>query len=182
MINLLPKTEQKEIRWESMSHQLMNFWIWVVVSLAVLFLLGVLSLAQTKRLSSRTDADITKARESLNSSTNQELEKQVLALNTQISTINQIRSQHYEWSEALIALGNLIPSDMLVDILSLNRASGEVKITGVAGDRASVIKFWSDVHKTTYFKNINFPLSNLETAKNTPFTFTFFINEAQIKP
>lgn len=180
-INLLPKTEQKEIHYELMSHQLTNFWLWIVLSLALLFILSLLSVFQIKRLSHGADGEIAASRQALSSASNQELEKQVLLLNNEIKKIDLLRASHYQWSEALVELSSIIPGDMVIDILSLDRATGKIDMTGFASDRESIIKFWSDMHKSKYFKNINFPLSNLEQPRNTAYQFTFFINDEQIK-
>ncbi|MBI4049548.1 MAG: hypothetical protein HY395_01890 [Candidatus Doudnabacteria bacterium] len=181
-VNLLPKIEQKDIHFELAYHQLTNFWLWVLGSLVLLIIIGQLSAWQIKSWIKTADAELAASRESLNTASNQELQKQVLLLNQEIANIDQLRSAHYAWSDALIELGSILPADMVVDILSLNRVSGQVDITGFVRNRESVIKFWSDMHKAKYFKDINFPLSNLEQPLDTPYQFTFFINEEQIKP
>ncbi|MBI2356203.1 MAG: PilN domain-containing protein [Candidatus Doudnabacteria bacterium] len=181
-VNLLPKSEQKEIRFELISRQLVNFWLWLVLSLVVLLILSLLAVFQLKLMARQVDGEIDKNRQALSSASNQELQKQVLLLNNEIGKINQLRESHYQWSEALIELGSIIPGDLVVDILTLDRISGKVEITGFAGDRESIIKFWSAMHKSQYFKNINFPLSNLEQARNAHYQFTFYINEDKITP
>ena len=181
-VNLLPKPEQKEIRYELISHQLMNFWLWVILSFMVLLVLSLLAVFQLKLMAKQVDADINKSRQALSSASNQQLQKQVLLLNDEIRKINELQSQHYQWSEALIELGKIIPNDLVVDILTLDRSSGKIDIAGFAGDRESIIKFWSAMHKSQYFKNINFPLSNLEQPRNAHYRFTFYINEDKIRP
>jgi Tfp pilus assembly protein PilN len=180
-INLLPKSEQKEIHMELIAHQLTYFWLWIVMSLAVFFVLSVLSEIQLKSSVTATENAIAASQLTLKTSTNQQLEEQVLTLTEEIKTIDNLRDQHYYWSQALIELGNLFEDDVTLDLLTLERSKGKIYLTGTAGSRESILQFWADVHKSKYFKDINFPLTNLQRAADAPFNFTFYINEEEIK-
>ncbi len=180
-INLLPKAEQKEIKLELIAHQLLNFWFWIVGSMLLLFALSLITSVQLRTSIADTELEIIKSKEALSSATNQQLERQVVNLNSEIDKVKLLRSQHYYWSNGLIELANILPSDMVIDLLFLDRASGKVDVSGIAEDRESVLKFWSDMHKSKYFKDINFPLPNLERAFDTSFSFSFYIKPEQIK-
>ncbi|MBX4187497.1 MAG: PilN domain-containing protein [Candidatus Doudnabacteria bacterium] len=111
----------------------------------------------------------------LKSSDNELLKQQVEAINTQTVTIRNLQGQHYYWSEAFHDLATRLPADIVVDELTADRPTGKVTMEGVAGNRESVLKFWADMHKSEFFNNIDFPLSNLDAATNDPFVFSFFI-------
>ena len=127
------------------------------------------------------EAQVDQLKNQLSSSNNQALEKEVASLNTQIRNIKAINQQHFYWSKALAELGNLTPIGCHLDSVTFSRSTGEVKVDGIADTRTEVIDFWSNVKNSDYFNNINFPLTNLETATNTSFSYTFHINPEKIK-
>lgn len=181
LINLLPPVQIKQAHFELVSVQLKKFWVWVCLSLLVLFGLAFASQAIINNEISNTENKIIDLSSSLQSSDNQELERQVATLNNEITNIEIIQDNHYFWSNALIELGNIIPSELVVSLLTLNRETGEVKIIGQSRERSAVLAFWANVKNSEYFQDINFPLSNLESDTDVGFTFTFFINEELIK-
>lgn len=180
-INLLPKSEQQEVRLQFFTKQLVVFWLWVLISLLLFLIITLVVQSYLKGQVTSIDTQINADRQVLKSSDNEILKQQVGDLNNQISNLKNLSAQHYYWSKALAELGNLLAADMQVDLLSLDRASGKVEIRGTAGTRDSVLKFWSDIHKSAYFKNINFPLSNLEKPVSDSFTFTFYVNPESLK-
>lgn len=181
LINLLPKEEQKEIRLELLTASVKNFWIWIIASLIILFALAFAANVFLKQSAQGIEAEIQSKQELLKSADTRKLEGEVGELNNAIKTIEVLGQNHYYWSNALIELGNIIPTDVTVDLLTLNRASGKVDMAGIAKDRESVLKFWASIYKSKHFHKINFPLANLEKARDDPFTFTFYIKPEVIK-
>jgi Tfp pilus assembly protein PilN len=180
-INLLPPDQIKDNRLELITIQLRNFWIWVAISLLVLFVLAFLSQVVISSGIKDTENQIMALSNSLQSADNRALEKQVAALNKEIDNIDNLQNQHYYWSDALVELGNIIPNELVVDILTLERDTGKVKIQGVSRERSAVLEFWANVKTSAYFNDINFPLANLEKDREVNFSYTFFINEDLIK-
>lgn len=181
IINLLPEEEAKELKLEVASHQLTRFFAIVASSLLVLFILAFGAKFFLKNEIGKDNNLIEDLQKQLSSANNQALEKQVVTLNGQIKTIKIIDQQHYYWSKALVELGNMSPSDFHLDTVTLDRGSGLITVSGVSDSRSSVITFWSNVKKSQYFSNINFPLTNLEEPSDTHFSFTFNINPDTIK-
>lgn len=180
-INLLPKREQKEIRLGFLFNYLKNFWLVVIISLLIVFLLALALKIYLAATIKQTQQAIAQAQNLLASSDNQKVQNEVLALNDDINTIKNLRLQHYYWSNALEELANLMPADFEINILTFDRATGKVDLTGTAKNRPSIIDFWGAMHKTDYFRQINFPLTNLEKANDVPFTFTFYLNVRRLK-
>jgi Tfp pilus assembly protein PilN len=180
-INLLPKSEQKELKLQSFVDQLTIFWVWVVISLAFFLALTYVARIYLGGQVSDVESQINSEKQVLKSSDNELLKQQVEGLNAQINAIKNLQSQHYYWSQALDELAKLLPADISLDSLSADRTSGKVQIQGVADTRESVLKFWADMHKSAYFKNIDFPLANLDSATKDPFSFTFFIVPDKLK-
>jgi len=181
VINLLPESELKELRLQLSSQQLLRFFVTIFITLVAFFLLSLAVRFYIEGSIAQTKTEVTQLQEQLSSSNNKALEKQVLALNTQIKNIRQVKEQKYYWSKALIELGNITPLGVHMNNMSFDRASGKIVVDGYADKREDVISFWSNVRKSSLFANINFPLNNLEKATNTPFTYTFLIKPEAIR-
>src|SRR3989344_8292951 len=178
-INLLPKIDQKELRLQFFATQLAVFWFWVIVSLFFFVTLTFTVKAYLSVQLSETEGQISLDKDILRSSDNELLKKQVENLNTQLGVIKNLQSEHYYWSRALIELSNILPVDITLDRLTMNRQDRKVEIRGNAKTRESVLQFWANVHKSDYFYNIDFPLANLQKAIDDPFYFSFYINPQQ---
>ncbi|MBX4204987.1 MAG: PilN domain-containing protein [Candidatus Doudnabacteria bacterium] len=179
--NLLPQSELKGLRLLLASKLLVKFFIVIAISLTAFFLMTMAVRFYIEGSITESQSRIGELQRQLSSSDNQALEKQVLNLNTQIRNIKSANQQHYYWSKALVELGNITPVGMHLNTLDVDRASGKLVVEGVSDNRDDVITFWSNVTKSSYFQNINFPLNNLESAADTEFTFTFSIKPETIK-
>ena len=180
-VNLLPKLEQKELKLQFFYTRLRKFWITVVISLVVYLALAMGTRFYLNNLLSQTQAEVDKDKIVLSSSDFKDLQTQIMDLNKNIREIKNLDAQHYYFSRALIELANLIPPDMQLNQVVLERSSGQIEIAGQAKTRDSVIALWSSIIKSEYFKNINFPLANLERAEIADFTFKFFVNKDKFK-
>lgn len=180
-VNLLPKIEQRQIRLDVVTHQLLRFWVIVPASVVILIILVFASQIYLRTQIASTSDQIAAEAQSLKTADTQNLESQVLDLNQQIRLVETVKKQHYEWSKALVELDRLLPNDLVITVVSLDRATGKIDLTGTAQNRDSILKFWSNVKKSTMFKDINFPLANLEKPVDASFTFTLVINEEAIK-
>ena len=179
-INLLPKEEQKEIQLEFLFSHFSFFWIITLASLLVFLGLALGTKIYLNHKIQTTQAEIDLNQATLNSSDFKSLQDQVLELNASIKEVNNFIVQHYYWSKALVVLANLLPKDVQLNQVLLSRSTGRIDIAGQAATRESVIALWAAVIKSDYFKNINFPLANLEKAKIADFTFTFYVNKNKI--
>jgi len=180
-INLLPKTEQRELRLTFFNDELIRFWVWILISLMLFVSLTYIAKAYLSAQVADTEGQIAISEQVLKSSDNELLKAQVETLNQEINAIKNLHNQHRFWSIALEELAKMLSPDISLDSVIIDRATGKAEIIGVAGSRESVLKFWADVHKSEYFYNINFPLSNLEKPILDPFTFSFSIKEDKIK-
>jgi Tfp pilus assembly protein PilN len=178
-INLLPKDEQRELKFELVSNQLIFFWSAVIVSLIVFTILAQATHIYLNNNVNKIQSSIDQDNQTLNSSDYKNIQNQIMALNQNIREIKNLDSQHYYWSSALVQLSNLISSDMQLNGITFDSGTGKIEITGQAKVRDSVLNFWSNVIKSDYFKNIDFPLNNLEKSKLSDFNFTFFANKTK---
>ena len=94
-INLLPKTEQKEFKLHFISKRLVSFWIWVIGSLVVLFVLALASKIYLNGVIGSTQSQIDDGKTLLNSSDYKDLQNQIQTFNRTIKNINNLQSHHY---------------------------------------------------------------------------------------
>jgi Tfp pilus assembly protein PilN len=180
LTNLLPPEEQKDLGLEIMAGQVFRFWASVLVSLALVVIvgLGIMLLLEQRITDSNNDIEVKK--QSLNTSATRQLEQEVLTLNTQIQLVDSLYTNHYRWSAALTELSYLVDAGTVLTSVQLERETGQVIVTGESDDRDGVLAFWSDVMKSKVLKDVDFPLTNLETNVNPNFTFTFFVEAEEL--
>ncbi len=181
LINLLPKSVVRELQLDLIAGQILNFWIGLFLTFGIFFALIWASIFYLKTEIQNTDNDISQQREVLSSANTKDLQVRVSNLNKKINTIEELRDNHYYWSEALTELVTLMPSDMQIDSLIIKRETGKIDMTGSAANRDSVLLFWANVKKSQYFRDINFPLANLQKATDDPYSFTFYIKPEAIQ-
>jgi Tfp pilus assembly protein PilN len=181
LINLLPKSENRELKLTLLGQQMINFWIYVSLSLIVFFILALAVNVFLRSEITKNNNVIESKKQELSSSNTQQLEARVQALNSQIRAIDNLRENHYNWSEVMLELSRVTPEDVRLNVVSIERASGKVEVTGNGLTRDAVIEFWANVKKSKYFRNINFPFSNLEQDKNAQFEYSFYVNFDSIK-
>ncbi|OGE78176.1 MAG: hypothetical protein A2751_03380 [Candidatus Doudnabacteria bacterium RIFCSPHIGHO2_01_FULL_46_14] len=174
-INLLPPEEQKEVARLEINAEILHFGIILTASLLVLaaVLFGVnLWLGRTV---SKNDQEIAKYSTQLEAYQGTSLQKEVAALNENIENFKMLSEQSMKWSPYLMELATLIPKDVSLDSIQLNRITGKVEVTGRASNRNSVLALRQRVLDSKHFKNINFPLYNLETARNVSWKYRFYL-------
>jgi cell division protein FtsL len=180
-VNILPKKEQKELALHFFGEQLVKFWVWVFISLFLFIALTYTAKVYLNAQVTDIDSRIAAEHQTLKSSDNEKLKQQVSDLNKHIDMIRNLDSQHYYWAPVLIELNRLMSTDMSFNAISFDRPSSKVVVQGLAGSRESVLKFWADMHKSDYFRDIDFPLENLNFATHDPFNFSFFLEPAKLK-
>lgn len=180
-INLLPPSERRELQLQFLANRLLIFWVWVIGGLLTFLFLALLTRFYLDRDISVTEGRIAENKALLDSSDYKDLQDQILQLNRNIKEIKNLQSQHYYWSDALVELSNLVPPDMQLGQINFDKSSGAIVIVGQAKTRDSVIAFWSNVIKSEHFRNINFPLANLEKPELPDFSYTFYVNAEEFK-
>lgn len=177
LINLLPKNERREVELQVVTRQVIRFLVWTASTVLIFSLLAFGTMLYLKGEMLSVDKQIAQNKKELSSAGTQQLQEKVLTVNKQLKLIGSLKDQHYYWTNALTEISRLLPTDAQINSLYADRKTGEIKLTGTAEKRESVIEFWANVKKSKHFKNINFPLSNLERENNSQFTYTFYANK-----
>lgn len=181
IINLLPKEEQKQLKLDVVNHQLRVFWVIIIASMLIFGGLGLATQQYLKISVGRVEKRITENRARLETADVRALQEQVLMLNQNITEIESVRVQQHKWSEVLVEIARVVPVDVQLNSVQIDRATGKVELLGKAKDRDTVILIWSNIKKNSLFYDVNFPLPNLEQPVNGSFNYSFSIHLDQIK-
>jgi Tfp pilus assembly protein PilN len=181
VINLLPKEELKKIRLELTSGQIIKFWSAVVFVMVLLLLAAWGTSFYLKQQAVMLSQELEDKRAQLNTNETRRLESEVKMLNSQIKLVQDLRSNHYYWSRALIELVYMLDTDAVLTHASFDKATGQIVVQGRSGTRQGILNFWANVVKSDMFEKINFPLTNLERDVNADFTFTFYVKPEKLK-
>jgi len=180
-INLLPKEQSRQLRLEILSGQLVSFWMWIIISMVFVLVLSLTAAFLLKERIGINQEEIELKKSALRTQATQELEQEVSSLNNQIKIVNNLRKDHYYWSQAMAELTRMVDSETRLTNVRMERTSNKITVSGVAADRESMLSFWSSVTKSDLFKDIDFPLANLEKPTEVPFYFSFYVDEKLIK-
>jgi Tfp pilus assembly protein PilN len=181
IINLLPKEEQAQLKLDLVHHQLRVFWTVIFLSLVVFAGIGFGVQQYLKIEMKKTQDEIRINQVKLESSDIKALQDQVLALNQNIREIKNIRKQQYRWSDVMMEIARILPPQAQINSLQMDRATGKVVIMGKAETRQVVLDTWAQLKKTEMFKDVNFPLPNLEKPTDSNFTYTFYVDLSKIR-
>lgn len=181
IINLLPKEEQHQLKLDILNQQLKVFWIAVALSLVTFAIIGLAVQQYLSFSLKNVEQKVAQSQASLETSDIRALQEQVIQLNQNVSEIQNVRGQQYQWSVLMREIALIAPADIQLNTLELDRATGQVVLAGQARDRDTVIELWSRLKKNEMFYDVNFPLPNLEQPVNANFTYTFYVNLDQLK-
>jgi Tfp pilus assembly protein PilN len=176
-INLLPKSQKKELELEFISHQIVVFWILVVITLILFVAIAWVFKFYVAQVIATNDGLIVESQKQLASQEYKDLHDQILAVNGAVAEIKNLNSHHYNWSQALLKISDVIQPAVQLNQLNIDAATGKVDITGQAKTRQDVIDLWASIKNSEYFSKVNFPLTNLEKPENATFVYSFYVNK-----
>lgn len=103
------------------------------------------------------------------------LESNIDELNKKIGFTDKMQANFTKWSDLTTRLTTLIPKDIDIDYLFLNRSTGSFRLNGKAQSRDSLIAAKAALERSGFFKSLDAPLSNLLEKTNIEFRFTGYL-------
>lgn len=178
MFNLLPESLKSTIR-SDYKQRVVVVGLLVVIFIQISFLLF---LVPSWLISMYKEKDALVATEAMNQS---KMVSSINSISTVIADTNtklNIISKALEYKKVLPILNTIINNktssirlnDFSYTYLSSNSAS--VVISGVSATRDSLVAFVNALQKTTQFKNVDLPVSNLTKDKNINFSLTLSVS------
>lgn len=118
---------------------------------------------------------------------NEESTKDILDLPKEIDSKLKFLEANIENKRIVDSLSKLIlsvPEKVKLNSISLTRNQGEkekkgvaIVVSGVAGDRESLVLFGTILKESKFFSAVEVPVSSLTKEKNLPFSMNVFIEE-----
>ena len=181
-VNLLPEGEQKEIRLEKLTSHLLNFFVWIFLSLVALTLVFLATRFFLRSELKMVSEQIVQQRQVVSKEENQKLKMKLDDFNTDLANYVNLEKNHAVWSDVLVSFAQLVPPDVSIDSLVADRKSRNIKIAGFAKSRESVLKLRDYLLSSDYFEQVNFPLSNLAKPTNLSFHYSFYVKADKLIP
>jgi len=180
-INLLPPDEQKQNRIADINVEVRNFGFWIGLSLVILAgFFAVNEIILLRELDANAEEISTKNAE-LAELKKTPLRQQMESLNLDLRNFFVLSTAEVYWSNALIELASALPADVTLDHLKLDKKLSRIEIDGHSSTRNSVLVLRENILASPYFRNINFPLANLEKEKNLNWKYRFYVNPEAFK-
>jgi len=174
-INLLPPLEQQELRILRINQQVRDFGIWLLFSLAVLITLFVAARFYLISELKQTTEELAAELDVLNNLETSDFRKEVERFNTELGNFELLQDKQKQLSGTLTEMAQKIPPDLTLDKFSVDTGTGRVEISGRGGSRSSVLAFRQSLLKSDRFKNVSFPLANLERSNDVVWRYRFFL-------
>jgi len=175
-LNLSPKEDQISYKQERIFLVIKNsFLLFLIFLIFITIVLICAKVYLEKNLddlvgSSYISANLTK-----------EIKIKVNNINTKLRQINEIQKDYYEFSKPLIALGQLIPNNIQITSLNLDKSTMQFSLKGISKTREDLLKLQNNLETSSLFKDLKFPLSNLLAKQNINFEFSGALNTANNK-
>lgn len=177
IINLLPPQEQDLLRKQKVFYSLKA--ATAVSFLSYLVIVGILFGWRMYLASSLTSLDnqIVEQNRIISGQDNTELKKEADRYNFIAGDYKKFMAEMPEWSRVLAEFAALVPGDVQITSLNGNTVSGKIAISGKSRTRDSVLTLRSRIASSSYFKNIDLPLENLQKPTNVEFRYTFYLKD-----
>lgn len=98
------------------------------------------------------------------------LEDAIHKLNQTTERLKLIQDNHTFWTQVLAKIDELIPNDIAIEIIELNRDNKTIHLKGTANTRASYSNLRTNLTETEYIEDPEIPISLLK--EEIPFSIT----------
>lgn len=180
-VNLLPPEEQEQIALEQSNFRIIKFGMWWVSSLLLLLVVLLASQFVLSQTAKSTDDQVAAQKLVLAAVERTAVLKQAESVNNTIANFQSLSAQDLRFSPFLIEFAKLLPVDVTIDTLIVSRSTKKVEVSGRAGTRESVLRLRENILGSKYFENVNFPLENLESARDVNWKYKFYLKTASLK-
>ncbi len=175
-INLSPKEDQITYKQERIFLFIKNSFLLVLI-----FLIFITIILIGAKVHLEKNLDDLVGSSYISANLTKEIKIKVNNINTRLRQINEIQKDYYEFSKPLIDLGQLIPNNIQITSLNLNKNNMQFSLKGISKTREDLLSLQNNLETSPVFKDIKFPLSNLLVKQNINFEFSGILNAANNK-
>ncbi len=182
IINLLPKTKQRELKYERVWHSFIAFFVLSMCSFGLVF--G--AQAAAKYYLQNEIVAVQQESEQLQQQVNQEdatgIRQQITVANNLINDYTNMGVNAPHWSKVIKAFAVLPPEGIRINSLQADATSKTVTIHGFSPTRELVIQLYNNIlNDKDHFTKVDYPLENVAKATDVTFHFTFTIQDSLLR-
>ena len=166
-LNIIPPQLKKEIKIKTVYAALKDFYAILFINICFL---GIILLASLGVIQAHFVKTIKNS--SLLTKSVENYEQQIKEINTKINEVEKIQAEAVNWSYLLSLLWEQTPKGIFFNKISLNKDKNSLILNGLSDTRENLLVLKSLIEDSGYFKNINFPISNLLKKENVNFTIS----------
>ena len=108
---------------------------------------------------------------------NRTIDREIAKLNLGLKDVKAIQAYFVKWSTLLVDLTTVVPSNVEVSYLNLEKKNHLFNLTGMAQQRDDFLALKQALEKLPYLQELSNPLTNLLLQRNVSFQFS-----AKLKP
>lgn len=97
------------------------------------------------------------------------INKEIREVNAALGAIRGLERESFPWTTALAELFNLVPDNVTLRSLTVDRDGGSVILRGQAQTRDALLQFRERLTATPLLKNVSIPVSSLTIRENVDF-------------
>jgi len=171
-INLLPPQERKRLELTKFSFLLISFGIRLVIILIIFVIILITTYFSLLILVKSQDNSIEARQNDEKVQYQIEIEEKIKKVNQEANNIFIKQSEIIVWTPILEELSRINPNGLYLINFSYRSSSEQIDITGWAKDRDGLLKFEEMLKESSYFQEVESPLSNLIKQTDINFSFT----------
>lgn len=98
--------------------------------------------------------------------------KEIRDINIILEKINRVSKEYYSWSETIVEISNVLPNQVVLSGLIINKTNQHIIINGTAINREALLSFRDRLDSLNLGKPIEIPPAQLTAQENINFSFT----------
>ena len=181
IINLLPKTQQTELRYQAMLHRFWGVLGLSLVSFALVFLAQFAAKIYLQIEAKVYISEIADLQGQVSKQDNTEIKGKIKQINDTVTDYKTLADSSPKLSKAIAAFAELPPPGIKINSISLDAARKVINVNGQGATREAIIQLYNNIHESKNFYNVDYPLENVVKPSNQTFHFTFYIQDILIK-
>ncbi|MBU4332119.1 PilN domain-containing protein [Patescibacteria group bacterium] len=103
---------------------------------------------------------------------NRSLTLSIQGVNSKLKTLKNIQADFTKLSDSLIEFSKLVPQDIQLHLLYIDKVNSTINIEGNAQTREGLLGFQENLEDSSLFSKVEYPLSNLLEKQDIKFKFT----------
>ncbi len=100
----------------------------------------------------------------------------VREVNLKINEVERIKKKSFDWLELFGAVSEILPEDIYVESLRVDKEEGLASLTGLALSRESLVSLRDELERSEYFYSPDMPLDSILKREDINFDIKVRIN------